>query len=116
MAIGRKPGQNVLIGGIDLLESALTAVAQGTMHVSLGGHIVDGVRALLLLHDHHERGDLTATTRTTRLEAVEMNEADHYLQFMKKLAWRDADFTRFSARRNPGPSRSELSLRALVSG
>ena len=114
--MGVKPGEDVLIGGIDLLQSALAGIVEGTIHVSVGGHIVDGVRALLLLHDHHEKGDLTVTTRTTRMEAVKVNEAERYLQFMKKQAWRDVDFTRFSARRNPSQSRPELSLHALVFG
>jgi ABC-type sugar transport system substrate-binding protein len=115
-AKGLKPGKDILIGGIDLLEGALAAIVDGTIHVSLGGHLVDGVRALLLLQQHHEKGDLVPATRATRLEAVTAKEAARYLRFMKQQAWRGADFTRFSALRNPSPSRPELSLAALLSG
>jgi hypothetical protein len=114
MAAGRKPGEDILIGGFDLLDRALEAIREGTMHASAGGHIVDGVRALLLLFDHEEKGDLRASTRMTRMEVVKADAAERYLRFMKDRAWRNADFARFSARRNPGGSPRELSLSALV--
>lgn len=113
-AAGRAPGKDLLIGGIDLLEEALGAVAGGAMYVSLGGHVVDGVRALLLLDEHHEKRDLRATTRTTRLEAVKAAEAEDLRTFLKERGWRSVDFTRYSARHTRRASREELSLRALA--
>ena len=70
------------------------------------------VRALILLHDHHETQDLEAEARTTHLVAVKADEASRYLEFMTERAWRKADFTRFSRRTNP--SADELSLSSLM--
>ena len=55
---GRRPGEDLLIGGVDLVDRALAEVAAGRLEVSIGGHLVDGARALLLLHDHHQKRDL----------------------------------------------------------
>ncbi len=115
VAAGRRPGVDLIVGGFDLLERALEAITAGAMHASIGGHIVDGARALLLLDDHHAKRELQAVTWTSHLEAVKAPEAEGYRRFMKDRAWCTADFTRFSARRTQGPPET-LSLRALVSG
>jgi hypothetical protein len=111
-AAGRRPGQDILIGGIDLMDRALTEVGRGTLEVSIGGHLIDGVRALILLHDHHEARDLERATRTTHLVAVKADEASRYLDLIQNRAWRTADFTRFSRRRNPDAA--ELTLQGLL--
>jgi len=113
--LGRAPGRDLLVGGIDLLAPALAAVRDGTLFVSMGGHIVDGVRALLAV-DEHRDGDWPPPKVTrTRLQAVRAGEAEAYRRFFERQAWRDIDFTRFSARRSKGAAQ-ELSLQALVTG
>lgn len=113
LAVGRKPGVDLLVGGFDLLEHALTAISEGALHASLGGHVFDGARALLLLDDHHAKGDLEKRTWMSRLEVVTAPDAQRYHRFMQERAWCGADFTRFSARRTGGHP-EEFSLRALV--
>jgi ABC-type sugar transport system substrate-binding protein len=114
-SMGRKPGVDLLVGGFDLLERALAAISEGTMLASIGGHIIDGARALLLLDDHHAKRDLHPTTWTSRLEVVTAAHAERYRTFMQDPSSCGADFTRFSARRRGGAP-EELSLRALVTG
>ena len=111
---GRQPGKDILIGGIDLIDRALAEVAAGRLEVSIGGHLVDGVRALILLHDHHEKRDLIPQTRTTHLVAVQTAQADRYLRFMRERSWRQVDFTRFSRLRNPDVSEASLSLDSIL--
>lgn len=113
--VGRKPGADLLVGGFDLLERALAAIAEGTMHASIGGHFVDAARGLLLLDEHHAKRDLKARTWLTRLDVVRAAEASGYRRFMQEQGWRSADFLRFSARRKNGAP-EELSLRALIAG
>jgi ABC-type sugar transport system substrate-binding protein len=111
--VGRRPGEDILIGGIDLVERALVELAAGRLEVSIGGHIVDGARALVLLYDHHQKPCLTPQTRTTHLVAVRSLQAEHYLTFMRGRAWRSSDFTRFSRVTNPG-AKAEVSLEGLM--
>ncbi len=113
--LGRAPGKNLLIGGIDLLEPALDAILDGRLLVSIGGHIVDGVRALIELHDHHGEDWVRPRAARTQLRAVTAADARTYLRFLQRGAWRDLDFTRFSSRRSRGKAQ-ELSLHALVTG
>ena len=109
---GRRPGKDILIGGVDLVDRALAEVEAGRLEVSIGGHLVDGARALLLLHDHHQKHDLVPESRTTHLVAVRAPQANRYLKLMKERTWRYADFTRFSRLENP--EAKELSLEALL--
>jgi len=111
---GRRPGQDILIGGVDLVDRALVEIAAGRLEVSIGGHLVDGARALVLLHDHHEKRDLEPQDRTTHLVAVRAPQAHRYLTFMKERAWHNADFTRFSRVMNPSAEDAEVSLEALM--
>ncbi len=112
---GRHPGKDLLIGGIDLVDRALAEVASGRLEVSIGGHLVDGARALVLLHDHHEKRDLAPQARTTHLVAVRAQQAERYLRFVEERAWHEVDFTRFSRVMSPGGKAAELSLEALMS-
>jgi hypothetical protein len=112
---GRRPGEDILIGGVDLMDRALAAVAAGSLEVSIGGHLVDGVRALLLLHDHHEKRDLVAQHQATHLVAVRAAQAGRYLKFMQERAWHHVDFTRFSRVLNPHAT-GEVSLDAIMNG
>ncbi len=115
VAAGRNPGVDLIVGGFDLLERALEAITGGAMHASIGGHIIDGARALLLLDDHHATRALPAVPWTSLLEAVRAPEAEAYRRFMRDRSWCTADFTRFSARRARRPP-EKLSLRTLITG
>jgi hypothetical protein len=111
---GRQPGKDILIGGVDLMDRALAEVAAGRLEVSIGGHLVDGARALILLHDHHEQRDLVPRTLTTHLVAVRNLQADRYLSFMRERAWRQVDFIRFSRLGNPAASEAGMSLESIL--
>lgn len=113
---GRQPGRDILIGGVDLLDRALAEVAAGRLEVSIGGHIVDGVRALLLLYDHHQKHDLTPESRATHLVAVRSAEAHRYVRFIHERAWHGIDFTRFSTVKNPAAKDITFSLETLIQG
>jgi ABC-type sugar transport system substrate-binding protein len=111
---GRRPGKDILIGGVDLVDRALAEVASGRLEASIGGHFVDGARALVLLYDHHQKPHLTPQTRTTHLVAVRQSQAERFLTFMKNRAWHQSDFTRFSRILNPSGDGAEVSLEGLM--
>jgi hypothetical protein len=112
---GRKPGEDIVIGGIDLSDRALAEVAAGRLEVSIGGHIVDGAEALIALHEHHEKLGTRERRRTTHLVAVGQQDAARYLRFMKERGWREVDFRRFSRVTNPDAAGKGLSLEAMMS-
>jgi ABC-type sugar transport system substrate-binding protein len=53
---GRVPGKDILLGGIDLGHEALVAVSEGSLAVSIGGHFLDGARALPVTASSSRRG------------------------------------------------------------
>jgi ABC-type sugar transport system substrate-binding protein len=110
----RVPGKDVLLGGIDLGYEALVGVCEGTLAVSIGGHFLDGARALILLHDHHRGQDFEPWSRSSPLVVATAENAERYRRFVERRAWRAVDFTRFSRVRNPGADTPELSLESIV--
>ncbi len=114
--IGKTPGKDILLGGVDLGARALAGVADGSLAVSVGGHVTDGARALVLLYDHHATKTLPPASRRTHLVAVGADDAPGYLRFMREKAWHGVDFVRFSRARNPDADETALSLEALVKG
>lgn len=113
---GRKPGVDVLVGGMDLLPRALARVEDGAMALTLGGHVLDGARALLLVHDHLKGEDFAPTIRRSVLEPVTAPLAPAYLRFFEQQAWRRVEFERFSRARHPGAEIPALTLASLVEG
>jgi ABC-type sugar transport system substrate-binding protein len=113
---GRVPGKDLLVGGIDLGYEALAGVSEGSLAVSIGGHFLDGARALLLAHDHHNGRDFEPWSRRSPLISATPANAGRYRRFVEGRGWRAADFARFSHVANPRAERSDFSLDALVQG
>jgi len=111
---GRAPGKDVLLGGIDLSYEALVATDEGSLTVSIGGHFLDGARAILLVHDHHHGLDFEPWSRRSPLVSATPENAGPYCRFVESRAWRAVDFTRFSRARNSGAPTPDFSLESLV--
>jgi ABC-type sugar transport system substrate-binding protein len=113
-AAGREPGRDVLVGGVDLLPRALQQVADGRMAVTLGGHFLDGARALILVHDHLGGRDFEPWVRRSTLEPVTVDHARRYLRFFEERAWERVDYERYSRVRVGSDEVPELSLATLL--
>jgi hypothetical protein len=111
---GREPGRDLLIGGVDLLPRALQCVVDGSMAVTLGGHVLDGARALILLHDHLHGVDFEPWSRRSLLEPVTAALAPRYLHFLGGRGWQQVDFARFSRARSGSAAVPELTIQGLV--
>jgi hypothetical protein len=112
--VGRRPGEDVLVGGIDLGYEALRCVAEGSLTVSVGGHFLDGARALVLLHDHYHGRDFEPLSRRSPLVSATSENAARHLRCVEGRCWRQVDFTRFSAARHDRPESPDFSLASLV--
>jgi ABC-type sugar transport system substrate-binding protein len=55
--LGRKPGEDLLLGGFDWTREALEAVESGELYTTIGGHFMEGGWVLVLLHDYFEGRD-----------------------------------------------------------
>lgn len=109
--VGRKPGQDVLIGGFDWDEANLRGIRDGRITVSIGGHILEGAIALILLYDYHKGIDFAGELGlkfNSSMYAVTDRNIDRYQRLFESMNWDDVDFTRFSKALNPGVKRYDF--------
>ncbi len=111
---GRAPGKDVLVGGVDLLPQALRRVEEGAMAVTVGGHVLDGARALVLLYDHFHGEDFEPHSRRSLLEPVTAAEVHAYRRFFEGRGWQKVDFARYSRVKAGAAALPELRLRDVV--
>jgi ABC-type sugar transport system substrate-binding protein len=110
-AAGRKPGVDVVVGGVDWAPFALQKVRSGTFAASVGGHFLDGAFALVLLHDYDQglklpslvKSHLALATREN-IERCERAVTRH----------REIDFRRFSRAATPSLTSYPFSIDALM--
>lgn len=116
-ALGRKPGEDIMIGGIDWAPEALHAIKEGSMNVSLGGHFMEGGWALILIHDYHHNIDFAKELGTQILTSMHAITQDNVNQYLDKFGggnWGQVDFKQFSKHLNPDLEEYDFSLEALL--
>ena len=101
--LGREPGVDVFIGGLNWSADALRAVVKGDMVVSVGGHFMAGGWAMVLLRDYHDGFDFADQGAEVGLEFGVLNagNAGAYLEKFSDGNWRRIDFRRYSRSYDP---------------
>jgi len=97
-AIGKRPGVDIFLGGIDWAPFAFDEIRRGTFTASAGGHFLEGAWALVLLYDHHKRpsGPIHAKSQ---LALATRDNVDTYERVAARC--NGIDFRRFSRVDNP---------------
>lgn len=116
-AEGKKPGVDILTGGIDWSPEAIAAVASGEMTASVGGHFFEGGWALVLINDYHygiDFADDPGITSTTKMSAITADNVQTYLKRFNKPDWSKIDFKQFSKKYNPALKKYDFSLKTLL--
>jgi ABC-type sugar transport system substrate-binding protein len=104
VAAGKKPGENIFIGGLNWDIPGLEKVKNGEIVTSVGGHFMTGGWALVLLYDYHHGRDFA--DKGTRLQykifgALHKRNIGQFLDKFDGRDWGKIDFTRFSKVLNP---------------
>jgi ABC-type sugar transport system substrate-binding protein len=113
---GLKPGVDFITGGFDWTDEGMSAIRQGKMVASLGGHFMEGGTALLLGFDYLHGSDFAnelGTSILTPMYAVTKNNVERYLQKFGD-GWDSVDFTQYSKTLNPQRRQYELLIKPLV--
>ena len=113
---GRKPGQDVLIGGIGGVPDALQAVSSGQMVTTLLGAAFHGGWATILMHDYMAGIDFASAEGLyvkADIELVTQKNAADLLQMIGGLDFSKIDLKRLTRSKNPKRKAYEFSLKAL---
>jgi len=114
--LGRHPGEDIFVGGIDWDDDAVKAVADGKLTATVGGHFMDGAWALVLLYDYHHGIDF-ASERTdwlSKMLPLTKETAKEYLNTFGVGNWRKVDFRSFSKSYNSGLKKYDFSLNKVL--
>jgi ABC-type sugar transport system substrate-binding protein len=115
--IGKTPGKDILIGGVDWSEPGLRAIKAGTLSASMGGHFMDGGWSMVLLYDHHNGADFAGVTGTrirSQLQAITSKNVDAYLKQFSGGRLETIDFRRFSRALNPKKKSYDFGVKAVL--
>lgn len=113
-AAGRRPGEEILIGGIDWSPFALEKLASGEFTASVGGHFLDLAWCVVMVHDHHHGRDFGASIELSRYVVLTRENSSRYELFFDESRWPTVDFSRFSKVRNPDLSEYEFGVESIL--
>ncbi|GGF22921.1 sugar ABC transporter substrate-binding protein [Aliidongia dinghuensis] len=93
---GRQPGKDIFIGGLNWSTEAISAIRNGLLELTVGGHFLLGGWALVLLRDYHEGVDFAPLTQSTPFGTLDRANLDNWLRRFKGADWSAIRFRRFS--------------------
>lgn len=96
--LGRQPGHDLHLVGMNWQDEALAQVAAGQLLLSMGGHFLLGAWALAWLRDHADGMDFAASggiEQSLSLAGLGRDQIAPYLSRFGQDGWRGLDFTRF---------------------
>ncbi len=115
---GLRPGEDILVGGIDWTQSGLEAVKSGEMAATVGGHFMEVGIALILLYDFHHGLDFVddpGIEFTIPMYAINKDNIDEYLTYIGNAPdWSKIDFKLFSKVHNKNLKKYDFSWKSIV--
>lgn len=119
LARGRRPGRDIFIGGVNWSKAALTEISAGRLVLSLGGHLLLGGWALVMLRDYHEGLDFAAlpggASVSVPFGALHRGNIGGWLDRYGTSDWTAVRFARFSRFLNGRRDGYDFSLPAIIS-
>lgn len=110
---GKKPGRDILTGGIDWATLALDLVENGDFTVTVGGHFMDGAWGLVMLYDFIHGVEIPRSSQSHFSRLTKENIAQYRKHFYGNYL-RKIDFTKFSKYHNPDLKQYDFNLRAIL--
>ena len=117
MEKGLKPGEDILVGGIDWEQRTLTEIESGRMELSLGRHFMGGGLALLLIRDYDAGFDFAdegSVSLSYQFEEVNRENLGAVRQVLDRERWGQIDFQQFSQVYNDALRDGSVSASSLL--
>lgn len=102
--MNKTAGKDVFIGGFDWLAASLPRLEDARMAASMGGQLLEGVWALILVHDYHygfDFADDTGVRILTPMYSITVDNVERYKAIFDDNHWEDVDFRQHSKKYNP---------------
>lgn len=115
--LGKKPGKDIVVGGIDWSLYGAKSIAEGKMNLSIGSHFMEGGWALLLIHDFHHGLDFNKALGVRIKNRMAMIDASNAAQFAKLFEgdeWKKVNFRQFSKFYNSELTNYDFSLNKII--
>lgn len=93
-----------IIGGVDWTKEGLTAIADGELSASIGGHFLDGGWVMVMIYDHAHgvRLDTIKTRLTSPMKVLTRSNVASYRAHLLDLSQAQLQFSSFSLYKNGG--------------
>ncbi|MGJ8693997.1 MAG: ABC transporter substrate-binding protein [Thalassotalea sp.] len=91
-----KLNQKITVGGIDWLPSAITAVKQGELDATVGGHFMQAAWALVKIKDHSEGIHIANTDQPLPYYLIDQSNVHQYLWLSDTNNFTLIDFKSYS--------------------
>ncbi|MGL1903998.1 MAG: ABC transporter substrate-binding protein [Fibrobacterales bacterium] len=115
---GKKPGRDIITGGIDWAHSAIKYIQKELFTASVGGHFMDGGWSLITLFDYHNKRSLITPTTMSSFSVLNKDNTSSYVKLFhgnsKENTWRKIDFKRFSKTYVPSISNYTFDLEVIL--
>jgi len=87
-----------IIGGVDWTKEGLTAIADGELDASIGGHFLDGGWVMVMIYDHAHgvRLDKVQTRLISPMKVLTRDNISHYQSKLADLSVAPLQFSSFS--------------------
>jgi ABC-type sugar transport system substrate-binding protein len=95
---GLKPGHDVIIGGVDATPEAMDMIEEGRLFATVGGHVMDGGWATVLLNDYLRGIELNRIPRhyLSPMKLITSDNVQQYRLVFEQATWKKADFRKYS--------------------
>ena len=105
----------IIVGGVDWNTEALESLARRQMHVSIGGHFLDGAWAAILMYDFLRGFDFAneAATFKSPMVGISYQTYGNYASIIR-LESKAFQFSQFSKARNPALKLYQLDLKTIA--
>jgi ABC-type sugar transport system substrate-binding protein len=116
-SLGKKPGVDIFVGGVDWSDEGIEGVASGELSATVGGHFLEGAWSLILVNDYHYGTDFVddpGVRSMTSMHSVTADTVNDYREKLNNPDWSRIDFKRFSKKYNPNLKKYDFSLQALL--
>lgn len=113
---GLKPGEDVLVSGLNWSPEAVEAVLNGEMTLTHGGHFLAGAWIMVILYDYINGNDFKdlGVNISFPMTAIHQGNAQQYLEHFGAGDWSKVDFKRFTRTHSNNKQPYEFTLDKLL--